>query len=427
MLMKCLLLTLLVCLLNVLPVQAMTVLVDDVAVRVEEPTGSLPPLIQKRMQASVASIADQLLTGRRVDNVQADYQQYEKIIHDVFDKILVGYTVTKVDVIPAQTTEIVVQLTPWAEVIGKVDVDMDVQGMPPEIQALALKDLENITDVFSQTLSGLPVDATDWSNGILKRSLNEFMEAHLPEFWADFDIDPGTTTKIKLQIYPKGPVIRNIDLSMRSDTMPNMLLLNSRPKIQKRADIMLGVPIAFVNRHKDYFSRVLQESLDASTSFKSLKLHTQIELKPGARTSVMSRSNTDKYRLRIEGRLDVGHSADNADSTSFSVHMGEFFSPKDEVFTQLEFYPQKVQSTWYLGYSRLVAKDAELFVKYNTDEDAFVWGADKKINRFWQIRYEYAQATSLGEFGLRYKLHDFVSLEYIHNNDDSWIRLIGNF
>ncbi len=427
MLMRCMLMMLLVLLLTVLPVQAMPTIVDSVTVRVEDSSGTLPPLIQKRMQASVQSIADQLLTGRRLDSIQTDYPQYEKIIHDVFDKILVGYTVTKVNVMPAATTEVVVQLTPWAEVINAVDVDMDVQGMPPEIQALALKDLEDVTSVFSQILVGLPIDATDWSNGILKKSLNEFMEKHLPEFWADFDIDPGSTTKIKLQIYPKGPVVRNIDLSMRSDTMPNMLLLNSRPKIQKRADIMLGVPIAFVTRHKEYFCQVLKDSLDTTSGFKSLRMQTQIDLNPGPRTSVMSRSDTGKYRFRVEGRLDIGRGGNSSDSTSFSVHAGQYFTSKDELFAQLEFYPQDVQSTWYLGYSHSILKDMELFTKYNVDKGNFVWGMDRKLDRFWQLRYEYAEETKTGELGLRYKLHDFVSLEYIHNNDDSWIRLIGNF
>jgi len=35
--------------------------------------------------------------------------------------------------------------------------------------------------------------------------------------------------------------------------------------------------------------------------------------------------------------------------------------------------------------------------------------------------------TKTGEVGLRYKVHDFVSLEYIVNGQENWLRLIGNF
>ena len=43
--------------------------------------GSLPPLIQGRMQASVAAIAGQLLEGRQLAEVEAHASSYEKIIH----------------------------------------------------------------------------------------------------------------------------------------------------------------------------------------------------------------------------------------------------------------------------------------------------------------------------------------------------------
>ena len=65
--------------------------------------------------------------------------------------------------------------------------------------------------------------------------------------------------------------------------------------------------------------------------------------------------------------------------------------------------------------------------KYNISKDDYVLGASRNFNDRWLFRYEYAHDTRLGEFGLKYKLHDFVSLEYILNKDDSWLRLIGNF
>ena len=407
--------------------QAAPAMVEKTAVQVEALAGRLPPLIQKRMQASVQSLADQLLTGQRIERIADGRSQYEDIIHDVFDKILVGYSVAKVTIVPAETLQLFVQLVPWAETIQGVTVEIDVEGMPPEIAALAKQDLSGVAAVFEQSLVGLPVDATDWTNGVLKSSLNDFMEKQLPEFRADFDMDTGLETTVKLTVYPKGPVIRNIDLSMRSDTMPNILLLNYRPLLQKRADIMLGVPIAFVNRHQEYFRQMMKESLDTTADCKKFKMHTAIDLQPGARTVIMSRSDTAKYRLRFEDRLDMGRSGDKDESASFHAYAGMFISPKDELFVQTEFYPQDVRFIWYGGYARVFAEDAEVFVKYDTNTRDFVLGAGKTFDQRWHLRYEYAQATGLGEIGVRYRLHDFVSLEYILQKDDSWLRLIGNF
>ena len=43
------------------------------------------------------------------------------------------------------------------------------------------------------------------------------------------------------------------------------------------------------------------------------------------------------------------------------------------------------------------------------------------------LRVEHHFKSDLNEVALRYKLHEFVSLEYVKNNEDNWLRLVGNF
>ena len=96
---------------------------------------SLPPLIQARMQTSVKAIADQLLAGHPLPSVQADRGHYETVIHEVFDKVLVGYSVDRVDIRPAAIAQVQVHIVPWADTIQTVQVRTTVEGMPPEIEA----------------------------------------------------------------------------------------------------------------------------------------------------------------------------------------------------------------------------------------------------------------------------------------------------
>lgn len=409
-----------------LPAQAAET-VDNVSVHVEAAEG-LPPLIQQRMQASVKTIAEQLVVGSSLGRVAAAKAEYENIIHQVFDKILVGYSVAEVRLVPGTDTQVFVRLMPWSEIIQKVELSIVVDGLPAEIGTLALQDLEGVDRVFCQSLQGLPVDATDWSNGVLKRSLNEFMEAHLPEFRADFDLEPGSVAKVKLVVYPRGPVVRTVDLQMRSDTVPNLMLLEYRQKMQDQANSMLGVPVAFVSRHAAYFQGRVKAAIDETPNFKFFKLQSVIDLQPGEQAVVVSRSNTSKYRLRVEGRIDMGRGQSNTDgSTSFVGLVGVMLSPQDQLFTQVEFYPQAVKAIWYGGYSRSIGNGNEVFGKYNFSSNNYVVGADRQFDDRWKLRYEYAHDTGLGEWGLRYKLHDFVGLEYIVNHEDRWLRLIGNF
>jgi len=220
-------------------VQAAQPLVDTVQVQVQA-DGHLPLLIQRRMEASVHTIADQVLTGHVVNETMLKRSEYEQLIREVFNRILIGYTVSAVQIVPGSDTQVTVHLVPWDDVIKTIDTTVQVEGMPSEITALALQDVAGIEKLFEQNMLGLPIDAADWTNGILKSSLNAFMQEHLPEFRADFDVEPGAVTKVKIVLYPKVPVVRNVDLAMRSESMPNILLLNYRPRIQKKIRYYAG-------------------------------------------------------------------------------------------------------------------------------------------------------------------------------------------
>lgn len=66
--------------------------VEAVAAHVTASEG-LPPLVQQRMERSVQVIAEQLLLGMPVDSSAADAAAQSEVIRQVFDKVLVGYTV----------------------------------------------------------------------------------------------------------------------------------------------------------------------------------------------------------------------------------------------------------------------------------------------------------------------------------------------
>lgn len=405
---------------------AAEVLVDTTVAEVTA-GANLPPLVQQRMQSSVKAIADQLLAGRKLTTVQDDRRHEEDVIHEVFDKVLVGYSVQRVALEPGETTLVRVQLQPWADVIQSTRVDVAVEGMPPEVEALVRADLKGVEQVFMQSLDGLPIAATDWTNGVLKRSLQSFMEQHLPEFRADFDVSPDVDTVVKVTVYPKLPVVRTVDLSMRSNTVPNFTLLNHRQLMQEKVNIMIGVPVAFVARHENEFQLLLAGALDATKDFRSYAMHTKVLLTVGENTMVMSRSDTERYRWRLEGWMDMRNMRESDSSLRFRMHMGQMLSKQDEFYVLSEFEPQRVKWNWSVGLARQVLPNTRLAVRYDITRSRFAIEGVQRLAQRWQLRYEYRWAESMAEMGLRYKMHDFLSLEYVRDREDNWLRFIGNF
>ncbi|WP_196593089.1 ABC transporter permease [Pectinatus sottacetonis] len=404
---------------------------DDNNIKVDIVTsGRLPVLIKNRMERSVTVIADQLMSGKQFADITDKKIQYENIIKDVFDKILIGYTVSNVNIyFDKSNVYVTINLLPWNDVITNVDVDIKTDGVSADIANLAISDIQGVDELFKNNLCGLPVDAVDWTNGVLKRSLDDFMKIHLPEFRADFEMTPGINTKITITIYPRMPVVRNIDLKMRSSSMPNIYLLQERLYFQEQTNILLGVPVDFVERHKKYFAVRLTKTLDKQKAFSMVKMHTTVDIEPGEKTYITTHSDTDRYNINLEGWVDFGRNNDN--DSIYRAHLGKNINKKNEVFSEVFFKPQDAVVKWAVGYDYHFNDQWKLGGRYFFRDGIKTIDVQRKFNNRWQGRFNYLLTKDSWETAIRYRIHDFVGLEYIWQNLDNreskWIRLIGTF
>ena len=388
----------------------------------------VPEAVRARMETSVSVIAEQLLAGHRIGQVSGRQAEYEKVIHEVFDKVLVGYAVAKVELVPAEQTVVKVELVPWTQRISKVQLAVLVEGMPANIEAMVQRDLTGLQELFDQNLEGLPVAAADWTNGVLKRSLNSYMEERLPEFRADFELDAADESAVKIIVYPRLPVVRTAELFMRSDTVPNMLLLTQRWLLQEKVNGLIGVPVAFVARHEAELAEEMAAALDRTAGFRQLRLKTKISFTNGTDMSVLSRSDTERYVLRLEGWGDIHRRHRDGDhNLRARAHAGIKTSKQDELFAEVDLFPQPMDWRWATGYTHSFGKETRTTARYDMREKRFELGAEQELTRRLLLRYEYRWTDHRGEAALRYRLHDFLSLEYAVDKDDKWLRCIGYF
>ena len=411
----------------------------DAAVRIENveaevsSENSLPPMVKERMEESVAAIGQQLILGHPLPMTENWRKQQESTIHMVFDKILVGYTVNRVNIRLKDSTAIInVNLLPWSDTIKKIKFNITVEGMPEELEKLVIDDLASVDKVFYDGLEGLPIAATDWTNGILKRRLNKFMEESLQEFRSDFDIkfasdSSESTTVVDLMVYPRLPVVRTISLSMRSDTMPNVALVTHRTFMEDKVNVLVGVPVAFIERHKEDIEKMLAKPLDEQTDFRVLKIKSVVTLTAAEQMGVMIRSDSSRYRMRASGWVDIGRDSKAKDDVLFRVHVGRKISNVDEGFFQVDVKPQEVDWNWALGYSRNIFNNTNASLRYDFSDKNFIADLEYEFLKNWLVRYEHKFNDDRKEGAIRYRLHDFLSVEYVVDHRESWLRFIGNF
>lgn len=397
--------------------------IEAVTVLIASPEGKPPSRVVKRMEASVATVGNHVFTGRSIEEISAGKNDYERIVSDVIGRVLVGYSVEEVHIIPGAVTQIAVTIIPWGDVVRDVHLEMDVGSLSPEVANLITKDMGDLEESLAGVLVGLPIDSLDWAGGVSKTVIRELLTAQLPEFRSSFDIVSGPQTIVRLTLAPQGPVVQDTRVSLRSRTIPNVLLLKTKPAVEEAAKMMNGLPVAFVERHSAYFNTRLAEAIKDYPVAKKYGLTLTPQVIPGRQTQIELTAETTKYRLTLEGYVDMGREQDN---TALKLHAGKFINSADEVFTEVEFIPSSVTWNFYPGWSHKMGTTTYAGMKYDISDKVNILWINQNIGSDWSLRLERTPATNSDEIGVRYKIHDFLSAEYIIGDHEKWLRLIGH-
>ncbi|QDR82081.1 hypothetical protein [Sporomusa termitida] len=382
-----------------------------------------PARVAKRMTASVTTVGTQMLAGRPVSEVEASQGSYENLVREIFDRVLVGYTVGQVRITPGTTTHIRVEVVPWGDVVRDVTLEVDFGGLSPAVKSLIQTDLSRVEDQIANVLTGLPVDSIEWAGGVSTAVIRELLADQLPEFRSNLEIAGGRTTHIKLSLIPIGPVIDNVHVAMRSRSIPNVLLAKASPAVSGAAGMLRGLPVAFVERHQDYFTERITAAAAGHpiTSQYGLQLTPVVE--PGRNTEIILNAETSKYRVTLEGSLDMGREENN---TAGKLHFGKFTGSRDEVFLEVEFLPDNLTWEFEPGWGHKFTDNTMAGFRYNFSEQESTLWVNHYMGANWTLRFEHTPRPEYNEFGVRYKLHDFLSTEYVITNKESWLRLVAN-
>jgi hypothetical protein len=131
----------------------------------------------------------------------------------------------------------------------------------------------------------------------------------------------------------------------------------------------------------------------------------------------------ETYRITAEVMLDIGRDRDNI---SGKAHVGRLIGPYDELFVELKVLPGTM--TWQImpGWGHQFGSDTWAGARYRTSDREFVLWLDQGLGGRWSLRAERWPGIDRNEVGLRYKLHDFLSAEFVLTNDSNWLRLVGH-
>ncbi|WP_231391303.1 hypothetical protein [Megasphaera vaginalis (ex Srinivasan et al. 2021)] len=402
--------------------------VTAVDVRLSSTGEAIPPLVEKRIAASIQTIGRHVFVGQD-DGVIADQQeQYRRTVNDIVNRVLIGYTVEDIRIAPGRETVLEVQIRPWGETIHAVHTNFDFGSLPAMGRELALRDLQGADTFIEQLLIGLPVDALDWAGGAAKSVLEQELETMLPEFYPRIIITPGEEATVAVYFLPKLPVVRNVYVDLEAENLPKIIFLNARQQTERRYGGLAGLPVAFVQRHAGDVQEDLRKTLASQWVIRKYKLRVLPTVEMGENMRIHLRSETDFYDIQAAAYIDVnrreGDGYKGDENTVLKAHFGRKLGVHHEFYGEVEFKPSALTWNFIPGYFYRSGSFRAGY-QYETEDGSHHLWLRQELNRRFYGRYDHDLTHHDNEFALGYKIHDYIGLEYVVADHDQWLRVIG--
>ena len=398
--------------------------VEQVTVHVASVEEAIPPLVEKRIAASIQTVGNHVFLNHDSDEIASRHEAYERTVNDIINRVLIGYTVESIAIRPGSRTDLDVRIRPWGDTICNVRFAVDYGALPKMGQELVDKDLEHAGDMAESLLIGLPVDALDWANGAVKSVLENELEERVPEFYPHIVIHGGPETDVTVYMLPKLPVVRNVRVAIKGDDVPKVIFLSARNQLERIYAGLDGLPVAFVRRHERDIVEALQGDVQRQWVVKNYGLHVTPSLSLGEDTAIDLTSQTAFYDIR---GVDIGAGRDHSsdDDTVLMAQVGRKIGSHHEVYGAVKFMPSSLDWNFMPGYFYRFRSGTQAGYQFESLDDSQHLWLRQPLGGRWTLRYDRDLTHDDSEVGLHYRVDDYVGLEYIVSDHDAWLRIIG--
>ena len=402
--------------------------VTRVNVSIRDEAGMTSPVLLHKMEDSMQVVAAQLFNGRDSDFIASDLQGYEHLLSEISDRVITGYQTNRVVLSIANkqgntAVNLFFSVTPWARTVETVDVDVQFSGVSPFAAAALQENIPALREQLQQTLRGASLDAVDWAGGILRGQVKNCVETVLPDFKAAVDLTTRDgNANVQVIIYPVGELVRTVQYSMVSKSIPNILLMKLKYKYADKAKSLQGLPVSYMEANHEMLAERMLQELSVEPQVRRHHLTPQIVIRPGAETQVDILLESHEYKIWFEGYGDVGRKDHNM---SGRAHFGKFISRRDEIFGEVGVDLKDVRWDFNAGYAYHWGK-ATLSYMRRVPADANIYRLEYDFTPKWRLRYEHFGDTKENEYAVRYRIHEFLSGEYVYSTKKSYFRIVGN-
>ena len=398
--------------------------IGQITVNVRDSSGQTSLPVLNRMAKSIDIVSEQMLINKDVLSVSQNKNTYIEIFTDICNRVFTGYQTEKIFLTEGSTTNIDILVKPWGAVVENIHVETYFSGIDSFWQPYIIKNIGDVKGEVSAILNGVSVDAVDWASSVVAENIRLKLSENAPYLKAGIDIKyENNKTSAEIFFVPVDETVKGINFDLSSDTVPTLVLLDAKKSLLDFSGSLRGLPIKFVEKNKSDIEHLIAQKAQAEriSSYYDLKAHVAIT--PGIDTPVSIKLDSPQYRIWIEGYADIDKEDENL---AGKLHIGRLISDKDEIFLETTLYVNDVKWKFDPGISRNFGK-TKVSALYRFPNDQAILRFEYDFLKNWRFRIEKYSSIKRPEIALRYRIHEFLSLEMVYGNDkDKYLRIIGN-
>ncbi|MDI3279756.1 MAG: hypothetical protein QJR13_00080 [Bacillota bacterium] len=412
---------------------------QSVAVRVLAEDG-LPRFgLLERIESSLRVVGEAVLLNQKVDDVQYLRGPLERAIQEVFTRVLSGFEVQTVRLEPGRTALLTIQLKPRGPRVRKVELQVQVDGLHPRLQAALDRELAALQGQVEELVVGAPVEAMEWARFALAPLVEGVAAKALPGYRAAVAGEWGEEVKLRVRLTPDPPVVQRVRVLLRSSTLPGVVVHSLQPQIEEQARLLEGIPVPLLERYRRNLAAALEQYIEEKAGVGRYGLRAKVQINPAPEAALELDLDSTAFRFSLLAVLNIGQSAPDP---SLEGHLGWRVGERGEAFLANRTILNHLHAEWQVGAGWEFPPTTRLDLSYDPAA---------RLSRL-EIRHRLGPretlhiSTGLGgvavggaadgsgsfagrgmEVGIEVRMNEFMAVELV--GDDRarfWLRVQGN-
>lgn len=354
--------------------------VQSVLIQAKFPKGKeVHSTIEKRICESFEKVANKLLVGQEVLVIQKTRKEIGEVMKTVFNRVLRGFEVTDVGMVVGEQTAILIQLQPTSLLIEEVNFDLHLIGLSEQIVQVVDQELASITRVIENLFIGLPVDALGWADDLIEPMLIQVIRWQLPGFEPEIDLEMGTEIKVDLTLRPEGELVQDIQVDVRTHSLPQLLVSPLEEKIEDELVAFYGLPVKLLNKYQDRVLNIIEDQIKDSRWSNYVYLTDQPKIHLGKTTDLTLNIDWLDYQFDFVGELNVAH---DAPDPALHLALSRMVWPLTKLEVKSKITLNRLIGNWSIGLERQWNEQLTSKVAYQIQDANWLGGVEWKQGNY---------------------------------------------